>query len=94
MLQRVLLATFTIHSHHAISEAFRPPFPHFDPFGTEFREPGLESYPKVADPLFILKSSRFYYKDPSNFRFSSWRPRASRDFTVPTLISNAIAISS
>jgi len=45
MLQRVLLATFSIHSHHAISEAFSPPFPHFDPFGTEFREPGLESYP-------------------------------------------------
>jgi hypothetical protein len=48
MLQRVLLATFSIHSHHAISEAFSPPFPHFDPFGTEFREPGLESYPNCC----------------------------------------------
>jgi hypothetical protein len=24
-----------------------PPFPHFDPFGTEFREPGRISHPHV-----------------------------------------------
>ena len=78
--QRVLLATFSIRPLHATTEAFSPPFPHFDPFGTEFCEPGRISHPN--------------YKDPSSFRRSSWRPRASRDFTVPTLMSSAVAISS
>ena len=45
MLQRVLLATFSIRPHHATSEALSPPFSHFDPFGTEFREPGRVSHP-------------------------------------------------
>jgi hypothetical protein len=45
MLQRVLLATFSIRPHHATSEALIPPFSHFDPFGTEFREPGRISHP-------------------------------------------------
>jgi hypothetical protein len=57
-----------------------PPLFHFDPFGTEFREPGRISHP--------------IYKDPSSFRRSSWRPRASLDFTVPTLMFNVFAISS
>jgi hypothetical protein len=43
--QRVLLATFSIRPHHATSEALSPPFFHFDPFGTEFREPGRVSHP-------------------------------------------------
>jgi hypothetical protein len=43
----VLLATFSIRPHHAATEAFIPPFPHFDPFGTEFCEPGLVSHPKL-----------------------------------------------
>jgi hypothetical protein len=30
---------------HATSEALTPPFSHFDPFGTEFREPGRVSHP-------------------------------------------------
>jgi hypothetical protein len=47
MLQRVLLATFSIRPHHATSEAFSPPFSHFDPFGTEFREPGRVSHPQI-----------------------------------------------
>src|SRR6185503_17228348 len=38
--QRVLLATFSIRPLHATTEALSPPFPHFDPFGTEFCEPG------------------------------------------------------
>jgi hypothetical protein len=29
------------------TEALSPPFPHFDPFGTEFREPGRISHPHV-----------------------------------------------
>ena len=34
----------------ATSEALSPPFSHFDPFGTEFREPGLVSHPQdVSD---------------------------------------------
>ena len=57
-----------------------PPLFHFDPFGTEFREPGRISHP--------------IYKEPSSFRRSSWRPRASLDFTVPTLILSVVAISS
>lgn len=40
---------FQIRSQHAISEAFCPPFPHFDPFGTEFREPGRVSHPTYFD---------------------------------------------
>jgi hypothetical protein len=35
---------FNTHSTHS-SEAFCPPFPHFDPFGTEFGEPGRVSHP-------------------------------------------------
>jgi hypothetical protein len=46
-IKRVLLATFSIRSHHATSEALTPPFFHFDPFGTEFREPGRVSHPQV-----------------------------------------------
>jgi hypothetical protein len=45
MRLRVLLATFSIRPHHAASEALTPPFFHFDPFGTEFREPGRVSHP-------------------------------------------------
>ena len=41
----MLLATFSIRSHLATSEALTPPFFHFDPFGTEFREPGRVSHP-------------------------------------------------
>ena len=44
-IKRVLLATFSIRSHLATSEALTPPFFHFDPFGTEFREPGRVSHP-------------------------------------------------
>lgn len=56
MRQRVLLATFSIRPHHA-TEALSPPFPHFDPFGTEFREPGRISHPTshIADFQFQLK---------------------------------------
>ncbi len=28
-------------------EAFQPAVSHFDPFGTEFREPGRGSHPKI-----------------------------------------------
>ena len=45
MLQRVLLATFSIRPVNATAEALIPPFSHFDPFGTEFREPGRVSHP-------------------------------------------------
>ena len=47
MHQRVLLATFSIRPHHATTEALSPPFPHFDPFGTEFCEPGRISHPNA-----------------------------------------------
>jgi hypothetical protein len=43
----VLLASFSIRPHHATTEALSPPFSHFDPFGTEFREPGRISHPNV-----------------------------------------------
>ncbi len=49
MLQRVLLATFSIRPLHATSEALTPPFSHFDPFGTEFREPGRVSHPVISN---------------------------------------------
>jgi hypothetical protein len=45
MRQRVLLATFSKRPHHATTEALSPPLFHFDPFGTEFREPGRISHP-------------------------------------------------
>jgi hypothetical protein len=61
MLQRVLLATFSIRPHHATTEALSPPFPHFDPFGTEFREPGRISHPnsycRLQLPIADLKKS-------------------------------------
>ena len=84
MLQRVLLATFSIRPIMPLRKPLIPPFSHFDPFGTEFREPGRVSHP---DPNRL-------YKDPSSLRRSSWRPRASLDFTVPTPMSSATAISS
>ena len=64
MLQRVLLATFSIRPHHATTEALIPPFPHFDPFGTEFREPGWISHPNylrlpIADCQFESTMSFF-----------------------------------
>ena len=40
--------------YHAAAEALIPPFPHFDPFGTEFREPGRVSHP---DPNPLLQRS-------------------------------------
>jgi hypothetical protein len=46
MLQRVLLATFSNALPSCHSDAFCPPFPHFDPFGTEFCEPGWDSHPE------------------------------------------------
>jgi hypothetical protein len=45
MLQRVLLATFSIRPIMPLRKPLIPPFPHFDPFGTEFREPGRVSHP-------------------------------------------------
>ena len=51
MHQRVLLATFSIRPHHAAPEALSPPFPHFDPFGTEFREPGRINHPTFSLPI-------------------------------------------
>ena len=54
MLQRVLLATFSIRPVNATAEALIPPFSHFDPFGTEFREPGRVSHP---DPIGLLQRS-------------------------------------
>ena len=54
MLQRVLLATFSIRPVNATAEALIPPFSHFDPFGTEFREPGRISHPTVHIANFRL----------------------------------------
>jgi hypothetical protein len=45
MLQRVLLATFSIRPIMPLRKPLIPPFSHFDPFGTEFREPGRVSHP-------------------------------------------------
>jgi hypothetical protein len=87
---------------------------HFDPFGTEFCEPGRVDHPVISDlrlPIADLELPELpelrrsfsignwqlafgNYKDPSNFFRSSWRPRASLDLTVPTLIPRVSAISS
>jgi len=37
----------SIRPHHATPEALIPPFPHFDPFGTEFCEPGRINHPNT-----------------------------------------------
>jgi len=37
----------SIRLHHAHHGSLGPPFPHFDPFGTEFREPGRISHPNT-----------------------------------------------
>jgi hypothetical protein len=52
----VLLATFSIRPLHATTETLIPPFSHFDPFGTEFREPGRISHPTyhIADFQFSI----------------------------------------
>ena len=44
MLQRVLLATFSNTLSFSLGSLLPAVF-HFDPFGTEFREPGRVSYP-------------------------------------------------
>ena len=65
MLQRVLLATF----QYALIMPLRKPWPaafHFDPFGTEFREPGRISHPLQRSfqlaPEFLAttRQSRFH----------------------------------
>jgi len=53
MLQRVLLATFSNTLSFSLGSLLPAVF-HFDPFGTEFREPGRVSY-----PMFQLRHSRF-----------------------------------
>jgi hypothetical protein len=40
------------------------------------------------------KSEIGNYKEPSNLRLNSWRPRANLDLTVPTLMPKVVAISS
>ena len=97
MVQRVLLATFSNTLSLSPFGSLLPAVLHFDPFGTEFREPGRVSYPifQTLHAQIIGRAMRIVsYKDPSNLLRSSWRPRASRDLTVPTLISSAVAISS
>jgi len=59
MLNGCCWPRFQIRPHHATTEALSPPFPHFDPFGTEFREPGRISHPDIFDcqlPIAGLKS--------------------------------------
>jgi len=46
MLQRVLLATFSNPLSFSLGSLLPAVF-HFDPFGTEFREPGRVSYPML-----------------------------------------------
>ncbi len=85
-----------------LAEVFYPPSRHFDPFGTELLWPGRVSHSlgiseiglRIGD--FSIRNPQFEnsYKDPANFRRSSERPRASRDFTVPTLTRNVAATSS
>jgi hypothetical protein len=106
----VLLATFQIRFHRKLTLS-SDSLSHFDPFGTEFCEPGRVDHPTISDfrfPIANFKTSRYgmlfsignrklaigIYKDPANFFRNSWRPRASLDFTVPTLIPSVSAISS
>jgi hypothetical protein len=55
MFQRVLLATFSNTLSSCLSAAFCPPFSHFDPFGTEFCEPGWVSHQmNIFDFRFLI----------------------------------------
>jgi hypothetical protein len=55
MLQRVLLATFSNTLSSCLSDALCPPFSHFDPFGTEFCEPGRVSHLlNISDFRFLI----------------------------------------
>lgn len=58
-VQRVLLATFSIRSYRPLWKP-SPPSPHFDPFGTEFREPGRGSHP-VFDCRLLIANCRFVF---------------------------------
>jgi hypothetical protein len=87
-----------------------PSFSHFDPFGTEFCvSRGGSAIRTICDfqfPIADLKTRKSWvsssigksaignYKEPSNLRLNSWRPRANLDLTVPTLIPKVTAISS
>ena len=71
----LLLATFSIRSSRHFG-SLQPPFSHFDPFGTEFREPGRVSHPG------ILQLQRSFKLAAQFLTFT-----ANRDFTVPTLMS-------
>jgi hypothetical protein len=66
------------------------PTPHFRDFATFGFELLKTHYIPIRNP----KSEMRNYKDPSNLRRNSWRPRASLDLTVPTLIPRVAAISS
>jgi hypothetical protein len=54
MIQRVLLATFSNTLSSCRPDAFCPPFRHFDPFGTEFCEPGRVNHPQ-KDFRFLIE---------------------------------------
>jgi hypothetical protein len=71
----VLLATFSIRPVNATAEALIPPFPHFDPFGTEFREPGRVSHP---DPNRQLQRS---FELSTEFLPSACEPGLNRSNT-------------
>jgi hypothetical protein len=56
MLQRVLLATFSNTLSSSRPDACCPPLRHFDPFGTEFCEPGRVNHPP-RDFRFLIADS-------------------------------------
>jgi len=112
MLQRVLLATFSIRLSCHFGSLEPAVFSLRPIWHRVLCEPGRVGHPlsefRIADfgmrigqtqrefdtnPKFEIRIPKFY-KDPSSFRLNSWRPRASRDFTVPTLIPRVVAISS
>jgi hypothetical protein len=74
MLSTGVAGHVSIRPHHATSEALRPPFPHFDPFGTEFREPGRISHPSIFD--FRLAIADFQLKgvrSPIQSAINNWQ---------------------
>ena len=81
MLQRVLLATFSIRPHHATTEALSPPLSHFDPFGTEFREPGRISHP-ILQRSFQLSPEFLATSRQSGFHCSHADIERRRDLFV------------
>jgi hypothetical protein len=75
---------------HATSEALIPPFSHFDPFGTEFREPGRVSHPgtfPIDDCPLPIERNYLWFSSNRQLAISYWQLQRSFQLSSKLLTS-------